>query len=268
MTRSTHMYKNGIPILVDDPCSPRFMKSTSVLYRRNTQLLIERVEREKRAEQQATWRLGDRMRQLFSSDSEWDSRYWEVEEPPEETPPSPAPLPTPPLTPTTAEIEGKIEVEIEKEKSLAERTRLHEKLEFSIRILTDSKKSLGYLRRAAEIVQKSIFDAHKNGLSGRWDLEDGPHLVRLGRNELWSWLGDEDCHFYSRPNWSTLAYNGQSGYTVYHAILEVVELRNTISHPHGSELRDAKYVDWLLGSAQNVCVVPGDEKGALEIRDM
>ncbi|KAI1272187.1 hypothetical protein F5Y07DRAFT_380435 [Xylaria sp. FL0933] len=238
------------------------MKSTSASYCRNRQLLLERVEMRKRIEQQATWR------QVLSRDSEWNSWPGQVEESPEEIWPLSAP-PTPTLTPSTEEIGGNTEVEVEKEETLAEKTRLHEKLEiFSVRIFTDSKKSLDYLRRAAEVVQKSIFDAHKNGLSGRFELEDGPHLVRLGRNELWSWLGAE-CHdVYPSPVYYKLAYNGHRGDEVYDAILKVVELRNTISHADGDDLRYAACVDWLLSRAQNVCVVLGDEKGALEIRDI
>ncbi|KAI1348407.1 hypothetical protein F5Y01DRAFT_292565 [Xylaria sp. FL0043] len=267
-TQSTHVYKDGIPILVNDPLRPKFMMSTNASGNRNMQLFAERLELKKRVEQQATWRLGDRMRQAPLGESEWDAWCRMMDESPEKPWPPLPPSPTSFLTPSNEEIESKIEVEIEKEDSLAEKTRLHEKLEFSVPIFTDSKKSLDYLRRAAEIVQKSIFDAHKNGLSGRFEFEDGPHLVRLGRNELYSWLGAE-CHdVYPRPIYYELAYNGHRGDKVYDAILKVVELRNTISHPDGEDLRNAACVDWLLSRAQNICVVLGDEKGALGIRDI
>ncbi len=258
----TYVYKHGVPILTGEDkrpwgLKPRFMQLTSSSYKREIAKLHERLERRKQATLQPSWHSPAPTPKAYGNG--WGSPDKEVEVPSEEPLGSSIPLPSAALTPTPPEEE----VENEPEDNLAERSRLDESLPWNIGIRTDSKTSLDYLRRAAEIVQKSIFDARENGGLGRsrgWDDSDGPHLVLLGRNELMSWLGE-----YPEAN---LARNGYSAWMVHHRLLDVVPLRNAISHPSGRELRDPFLVDAHLKSAQAVCVVLGDEKGTLEIREI
>ncbi|TGJ78508.1 hypothetical protein E0Z10_g10250 [Xylaria hypoxylon] len=234
---ATYIYKDCVPIMItpeDDygwPSSPRYMHSTC-------------------------------------SSSEREAKGWVRGWPPllptlkKEINSPPTPPPSPPLSASTTLIE----VENKPEDDLAERSRLGDDLKLGIHILTDSKTNLDYLRKAAEIAQKSIFDVGKIGGLGRWRagysdvFKDGPHLIRLGRDELMSWLGEFPT--------SELRYNGHPDWKVYLSLLGLVPLRNTISHPSAYELQDSGRTDRLLKSAQEVSVILGDEKGALEIRAM
>ena len=151
-------------------------------------------------------------------------------------------------------------------KLLEAKTRLHDSLGEAVDldlIRTESKTNLSYLQQAARTVQKSIWDAWMGDkLVGRQrcNYVDGPHLIALGRDELHEWL--------DRDNHDPLAQNGYSGSQVYYAIINVVWLRNVISHPRRHELRHPFEIDRMLSRAQYVCVVLGDEDGAQEVRGL
>ncbi|KAI0426239.1 hypothetical protein F5Y09DRAFT_71379 [Xylaria sp. FL1042] len=242
------------------------MRSTNASESRRQEIFEERYERKIRAQQQATRRPGNQMQQVTPDDSGWGSSgYGGFDESPKEAPPSSAPLPSPPPTPSPIAIE----VEIEKEESLAERSRVNDNLKFPTTVLINSKAGLDYLRRAAEIAQKSIYDAYKNGLGGYVNWDEGPHLVSLGRKELNVWVSGSEEYYGDCPlTLSGFAYNGHPGREVYNTIIEVSYLRNVISHPREDSLQGAENVDRLLRYAQKVSIVLGDEKGALEIRDI
>ncbi|RWA07657.1 hypothetical protein EKO27_g7438 [Xylaria grammica] len=232
-----YSYKDGVPM---KQFYPRYMKSTvsSIEHQRHLFPVYFRKPKP----------------QAIKNDG-WGSWSSPPHSPP---PPKEAELPpTPPRSPTPIS---------DLEDDLATKSRLYDNLDLGVRMQTDTRTNLGYLRKAAEIVQKSIFDAgnsgglgqtHKGGLSVRL-YADGPHLIRLGRDELISWIGR-----YPHPG---LAYNGRSEYTIHATLLDVVPLRNAISHPSAWELLDSEYVDGLMRRAQDVTVVLGDEKGAMEIR--
>ncbi|KAF2966182.1 hypothetical protein GQX73_g7389 [Xylaria multiplex] len=174
------------------------------------------------------------------------------------------PIPDPPSTSPPTPLPTDTGVEVEIKDDLEERSRLDDNLRFKIEVWTDTKTNLKYLRKASKIVQKSIFDARKNGGLGIRSpeiFEDGPHTILLGRDELMSWLGDV------APE-TLLAYNGYSSQQVYCSLLGTVYLRNTISHPSAWELQDSREVDDLLRRAQRVAIILGNEEGTLEIRAM
>ncbi|KAI8625594.1 hypothetical protein F5Y19DRAFT_479518 [Xylariaceae sp. FL1651] len=146
--------------------------------------------------------------------------------------------------------------------SLADSSRLNDYLDFKQKVLINSKIGIGLLRQTSELVQGAIFDVAQKEWPRSQNLhfQDGAHLVRLGRDELMQWIGEYPSQ--------ELAVNGYSASTIYHTLLDVVPLRNAISHPNGHELRDAAHLDWLLRLGQDVTVKLGDNNRALKVREI
>ncbi|KAI1190806.1 hypothetical protein F5B17DRAFT_385119 [Nemania serpens] len=141
---------------------------------------------------------------------------------------------------------------------IAVRTWLDENLSFDVMVYTDTAKSLDYLRQAVDLCQGLIYHmGNTSCLRWRHLWVDGPHLVRLGRSEIQCWT----------EGWcpSVGEYDGSA---VYNALLNLVELRNTISHPDGDDLGNAQRTDWLLRRAQEFCVVLGCESAAVKVRQL
>ncbi|KAI0401995.1 hypothetical protein F4802DRAFT_600521 [Xylaria palmicola] len=148
------------------------------------------------------------------------------------------------------------------EPSLEEKTRLNDWLDFGEEIIVRirSRAGLDFLLRAADITRNAIFDVGRSGVMGWRDsyFYDGPHVVLLGRDEMNRWTDPLDT--------SRETFNGYKAYEIHDALLNVVHLRNAISHPHSSELGHPETLDRLLQWAQDAVIKLGDEKRALEIR--
>ncbi|KAI0513229.1 hypothetical protein F5B22DRAFT_656947 [Xylaria bambusicola] len=244
-----YIYVDGVPIFCGNPihARSRFMDSTEASrYRlwaniddRQARLLrTTTTPRSCRKPQTSEWQYG--------SDSGYDSpstepvsiieQGWQIEEP------------------SSQQFSESSEKESDDTPGLAERTRLDDSLDGILHIImTNSETNLRYLRKAAKIVQTSIWHAWKNGMGyiGA-DFADGPHLIGLGRNELLEWVSRSSA----------------SGWRAYNAMMAVVEMRNTISHPNGWELRRSCIIDDRLERAQKLCVELGDEDGAIEVRKL
>ncbi|KAI8949383.1 hypothetical protein F4801DRAFT_603307 [Xylaria longipes] len=253
---------------------PRFMEDTKASCNRNFEIFEETWARKRQLD------FRNLKRQPKEEPRKSDTRcstpiVEEVEllpeEPQQQTPSSPT-LPEPTFSTAGTEVESweSSDTEVERvgtkvesalEPDLAEKTRLNDHLNLRKEIIyIKSKTGLDFLRRAAEITQNAIFDFRSFMPEWKtWMFEDGPHVVRLGRDEMIRWMGG--CNEYCEN-----LHNGRLGRDISRTLLSVVCLRNTISHPHGYELRDPERLDYRLVNAQNVSIVLGDEKRALEIR--
>ncbi|KAI1146095.1 hypothetical protein F4825DRAFT_473037 [Nemania diffusa] len=144
---------------------------------------------------------------------------------------------------------------------LAIRSRLHRESEFERRWLgIDSKSGFDYLRKGYEIAQAVVYKVGNSGHPGWYRFEDGPHIVKLGRDELLSWM-----HEHPFPEFG---YNGYSAYSVRDALLDLVHLRNAISHPWTSTFRSPQQVDRHLKDVQKVAIMLRDEQRAFEVRKL
>ncbi|TRX93643.1 hypothetical protein FHL15_005319 [Xylaria flabelliformis] len=146
------------------------------------------------------------------------------------------------------------------EQCLAQRSRLDDNLDLGNEIVyIDPTSGLRSLREAFEMTQQAILDVKSCMPEWHsWIFEDNRNLVRLGRDEMIRWMGSFE---YSRR-----FHNGYPCRDIYHALLRLPPLRNTICHPRGCELRDPENLDYLLRDAQRVSVMLGDEKRAQSIR--
>ncbi|KAI3317194.1 hypothetical protein HD806DRAFT_527272 [Xylariaceae sp. AK1471] len=241
INNNVYVYVAGVPTRIPSRneyswVCPSFMRGTRTSYRReacNRQENLKRKDRIKKPQQPAT--PPDSLH-----DSRWGSCDNEVIRSLPETLPQPSDATPPPRTPLDIdEKDDKLTGD-----DLAQRTRLDEGLDpecRALRVLIDSKTGLDFLRKAAEIVQRAIF--HVWETKEPKPFPEGLHLVRLGRDELMRWVGE-----YPSPH---LAHNGHSAREIHSTLLEVVPLRNAISRPTGSELRNATSVDWLLGTIRD-----------------
>ncbi|GAP90920.1 hypothetical protein SAMD00023353_5100400 [Rosellinia necatrix] len=266
---SDFVYKDGVPTLVDKNkfpiFRPSFAKRTVAADQREFAVLAERVERRKRVD----------LRRLC---------------------PAGRPLPTPPyeeyppfewVIPRSPESEMQLEPFFDPdlefgsesdsedgeaaEETLETRTRLEGVIDFGPDfVYVDTKKTFDWLREAATIVQRVIFDAVQRDEEWRpmmWCFRGGPHLVRLGRNEMLGWLSRVHSSKLARPaNADGSNGRGYSTRDIESSLLKLVDLRNVISHPTACELLDCREVDWLLYYAQRVAVYLDDAPRAAELR--
>ncbi|KAI1127875.1 hypothetical protein F5Y10DRAFT_292556 [Nemania abortiva] len=232
-------YKNGVLVQMDYSIRPSYMRSTYAVEKRELAVWREKwdKERELRKKSRSMWGPP-----FSPNDSRGYSEEYESDLPP--TPPS-----------------SDDDMEDDPKDNLEERSRLRDTLRFESQDVTiDSKSGFRYLRRAAEIAQEAIHAVGESGAPGWKRFREGPHVVKLGRNELMSWLGEY-------PD-QRLASNGYAAYTVYHGLLDVVYLRNAISHPCGETFSDPERVDALMKRSQHLAIVLGDEKRAFEVRQL
>ncbi|KAJ3575846.1 hypothetical protein NPX13_g3890 [Xylaria arbuscula] len=255
-----YTYRNGVPSRFDDCVTHNYLVPTAASKQREEIIETERTERLKKAALLASKQPPTPVSQDShdSEDSTWAS--WSESLDTSDQPGGSFP-PTPPSSargfPDGTETPGN---------GLIEKTRVNDSLEESTQldiIRTESRTNLSYLQKAVSIVQNSIWDSWMNDrLVGwqRWKYVDGPHLIALGRDELHQWINRHDTMH--------LAQNGYRGYEVYNAIIAVVPMRNVMSHPNSHELRNPFLIDMLLHKAQFLCVVLGDERSAMELRDL
>ncbi|KAI0010841.1 hypothetical protein F4779DRAFT_576340 [Xylariaceae sp. FL0662B] len=153
----------------------------------------------------------------------------------------------------------------EPEQSLAIHSRIDDDLtsHLSCDTMIHSSSGFQFLKKAYETVQSVVFETAKASWPGIWQshYEDGPHLVRLGRDELSHCIGE----YAGYPN---LEINGYSTACIRHTLLNVVPLRNSVCHPQQDHLQTATYVDRLLRDAQNVAVKLGDAVNSMAIRTL
>ncbi|KAI1113299.1 hypothetical protein F5Y14DRAFT_452195 [Nemania sp. NC0429] len=143
---------------------------------------------------------------------------------------------------------------------LAKRSRLRDFPTLKEPIVIDSKLGFGCLRRAFEIAQEVVCELAKNG-GPRWqdrDYEEGPHLVKLGRDELMGWM----------DNKRGLIYNGVSGAIIEVDLVNVVGLRNALCHPEVDTFRNPPKIDYFVRNAQSLAVTLRNEKAAMELREI
>ncbi|KAI1741223.1 hypothetical protein F4680DRAFT_464645 [Xylaria scruposa] len=260
-----HIYAAGVPTLMttmDDwtEC-PRYMGNTKASNNRMSKLLEERMERRNRVDLR---RLKAPVKPKSPDlNSIWSGPSWGTtlveedklcsEQPQWESSPSSMPAETA-LSTTDTEVGNP------SEQSLAQKSRLDDRLNLGDEVVyIDTRSGLKYLREAFEITQHAILDVKKCMPEWRsWMSEDDPNLVRLGRDEMISWMGSFE--------YSGRFHNGRPCRYIYYDLLRLPPLRNTICHPRGCELRDPENLDNLLQNAQKVSVVLGDEKRAQAIR--
>jgi regulator of replication initiation timing len=257
ISNSTYIYSDCMLLLVPSRTrpagrwnNPSFLHATEASGSREFLILKEKLEKEKRARTNGAPQLT-----YTSMASPYDSRWGSYEDEAAQSPPTEE---------TTPSCHTPLDIDEEDDKAaavdLAQRSRLDEGLDPEIRpirVLIDSKTGLDHLQKAAVIVQQAIYNVWKDQ-EPRHCFDDGPHLVRLGRNELMGWMGMQPMSY--------MAHNGHCARTVWRVLEDVVPLRNAISHPTGSDLRCADNLETLLRLAQNVTVVLGDEEGAVAVR--
>ncbi|KAI1157368.1 hypothetical protein F5B18DRAFT_666023 [Nemania serpens] len=267
-----YVYNAGVPLHIALPKTsnsmthgPRYLHSTNASSNRYHEILDETGKRKRKQEEIEKRRVSPRLPSPSTSwwdSSGWDSdttyspptieRRWgwasnfgtEKELPIEESPAM--------LSSGDAEVQGVPQTD------LAKRSRLDDTFRLYAPAPIEGKEGFSALRRAFEIVQETVFDIVKSGTPG-WQggdkFEDGPHLVRLGRNELHAWMNGKE-----------LSYNGRTKKTISDDLLDVVYLRNALCHPSGSDFRDSTEVDSFLHMAQRVTVTLGNENAAMELR--
>ncbi|KAI1074745.1 hypothetical protein F5B20DRAFT_595795 [Whalleya microplaca] len=149
------------------------------------------------------------------------------------------------------------------EQSLAIRSRLDDSLVYHAdkNTLICSSSGFRFLKEAYKTIQRVVFETAKASWPDVWKshYEGGPHLVRLGRDELHRCIGE--C-----GNYPKLAINGYSTADIRYALLDVVDLRNSVCHPEQSSLQHPNSIDRLLRSAQDIPVKLGNEAGSMTIR--
>lgn len=266
-----HTKKAGVPLHIapqkTPSChGPRYISATRASHNREIEIADERLKHKKKQEEIKRRRVSPRLpsppTSRCNSHVRWNSdtvadfmsseAYWgwssNFREKKEDLP----------LEESPAEVSsGDAEVKSDPPVDLATRSRVDEILGLTSPAPIDSKKGFSYLRRAFHIVQQIVFDvATSPGWQGG-GYEEGPHLVRLGRDELLSWMG-VNC----------MPYNGYTTSKICNDLLFVVSLRNALCHPNGNTFRDSTEVERLLRHAQRVTVTLGDEKAAMELREM
>ncbi|KAI1163955.1 hypothetical protein F5B18DRAFT_651077 [Nemania serpens] len=247
-----YTYKSGVPTAVVDVTAsfgPRFLRSTGASSTRSLEIRMERYNRKTKQAELQKRRICN---QDLCSEYAYEERL--VDEPVDEIVQEFARIFVESEDFTTGYIPRYQLLETDE---LAIKTRLDENLSFDITVYTDTANSFGYLRQGVEICQRLIYDMGNTDHSGWRPWADGPHLVRLGRNEIQCWTGE---HCPSVGN-----YNGSR---VYYALLDLVELRNAISHPQGGKLGKSDDVDRLLRKAQVFCVMLGCESAAVKVRQL
>lgn len=252
-TDRKYTYKDGVPI----PDTwyawerPHYMLETELVSQRELEKRLERFERKRRQEEVMKHRISKSLpsppasEQTCVEDQPWDEG-WDGD----------------PYADARKKAEAYLEdLVIVPHEELAEKSGLHRDDKFEREYVgIDSKKGLGYLQKAFEIVQEAVFEVGKTGAPGWGLFVDGPHLVRLGRNELLSWMGE-----YPDP---CMGRNGSTAYQIRRALLDVVPLRNAISHPSSGYFRSPRRIEALLKSAQEVAVILVDERRAFELRKL
>ncbi|KAJ2988806.1 hypothetical protein NUW58_g3784 [Xylaria curta] len=257
-----YVYKDGVPIpqrtISELDNSPKYMMHTSSSLSRKYAILDEQWERTgKRAFNLnlGDWGTWDPPKQ------EVESLIKEVESPTKEDAETEKAVQT--IVTTLVDM---VEVDLAVE-DLAMRSRLRYEFCFGGQLVfIDTRKGLEFLRRTAEAVQKAIYSF---GKGGRWNWNtrnlDGPHLVRLGRDEMIRWMRYNTYSFASPQD---KYCDGFCFFSICRALFDVVPLRNAMCHPEGYVLRDAERLDRLLSDAQLAVVLMNDEKHAMEIREI
>ncbi|CAJ2502642.1 Uu.00g100360.m01.CDS01 [Anthostomella pinea] len=156
---------------------------------------------------------------------------------------------------------------------LSKRSRLHDGLEAPGFLATASPNArsyvyfrgasgFDYLQTAYKKVQKLLYDT----VRARWPdihlahYRDGPHAVRLGRDELHRVFGGEHI------GCSDLAANSaESSWRLKDAIMDNVDLRNAVCHP-SERLQNSWSIDVMLKSAQRLAVCLEDGAIMMDIR--
>ncbi|KAI1772173.1 hypothetical protein F4818DRAFT_444405 [Hypoxylon cercidicola] len=124
-----------------------------------------------------------------------------------------------------------------------------------------SKDGFDVLRAAHRIAQEAFYDAARKFWPSIWDsIQEGPHLVRLGRTEIGQYMGETGTHF-------DLSLCGSQHSTVYYTLLDLVDLRNTLCHP-GTPLQSVCGVDSHLLAVQMFTLALRDEQRSMKIRSM
>ncbi|KAI1113298.1 hypothetical protein F5Y14DRAFT_452194 [Nemania sp. NC0429] len=268
-----YAYEAGVPRHISSPGyqlfspgSPGYMGLTKAYSVRQLQIFLGNFERERKQEEIKKRRISQ---PLPKPPPEWDS--WGTDNP------HPAPpkdesdwtyeaKPAENETPADESLEIPSSMTDDYKKydpswELVIRSRLNDGLSVTdVSPPIESKKGFDFLRRAVEIVQQTIFDIVKSGAPG-WDgdnFEDGPHAVRLGRDELLSWIGSRSQN--------KLIYNGHQPKRIHDELLSIVPLRNSLCHPSGWLFRDAHWLDEKISRAHRLVVTLGDENAAMEIR--
>ncbi|KAJ8132303.1 hypothetical protein O1611_g1327 [Lasiodiplodia mahajangana] len=240
-----YRYKDGVPREVYTRGHGRdYMNGTRASERRGMEAFLERWA--KRREREEAARKRQRLRSPPTSpDYPYSAADDEYNEPfPQDFPPTP--------------LESNSGIEDKQDKDLEIRSRLRDNLRFNGEVTINNESGFGYLRRAFLLAQEAVHAVGETGAPGWRRFRGGPHVVRLGRDELMSWLGYCGSQH--------LARNGYSSSTVYSRLLDVVPLRNAVSHPSEDTFEDPEQVDHLVSLSQALAVVLGDEDRAFQLR--
>lgn len=145
--------------------------------------------------------------------------------------------------------------------SLANQTRLDDNLRkhFETPTYIDCATNFNYLEQARKLVQKAIYDAsEQDAFNWKGKFPGGPDFVTLGRNEILEWTRGRVVG----------AYKNVTESQIWPELMQIVTLRNAISHAHACELVYGRTVDNLLSDAQSLTVVLGDEERSMAIRQL
>ncbi|KAI6084157.1 hypothetical protein F4821DRAFT_262204 [Hypoxylon rubiginosum] len=129
-----------------------------------------------------------------------------------------------------------------------------------VRICSDTGHKM--LVNAHRIAQEAFHDACHRFWPRLWDqVQEGPHVVSLGRQEIASYVGD----FGDRVD---LSLCGSDHSTVYCSLQGLVPLRNRICHPETGTFQNVIAVDGHLRDVRYFLLALGDEERGKRVKSM
>ncbi|KAI1760637.1 hypothetical protein GGR53DRAFT_525901 [Hypoxylon sp. FL1150] len=118
------------------------------------------------------------------------------------------------------------------------------------------------LQTAHRIAQEAFHDASRKFWPWIWmKVQEGPHVVRLGRMEIADYVGE----------WGTsvdLALCGTKENSVYYSLLKLVDLRNRICHPEAFCFQNINTIDEHLEHVHLFLLCLGDEERVAQVKSI
>ncbi|KAI1395306.1 hypothetical protein F4819DRAFT_492620 [Hypoxylon fuscum] len=125
-----------------------------------------------------------------------------------------------------------------------------------------SEVGLDILRKAHRIVQEALYEAARKFWPWIWrQFRDGPHLVKLGRDELHSYIGETGTAV-------DLGLCGTRSDKVYFALMDAPFIRNAICHPCVHSFSEIHALDNNLEHAHRITLALRDEERSAHMRSL
>ncbi|KAI1770834.1 hypothetical protein F4818DRAFT_454993 [Hypoxylon cercidicola] len=240
----TYVYANGRPLQLD--AKPRYMQETRSFHVKHKEALVG-----------SSWGVS-----TSSSSSGWDG--WGISSTEDDTTSSDTTA-----SEVTADTEDTGDETLPTQTNLRSSGEINELISESVlkyfpqnKVWISSKIGFQILTAGHRIAQQTFYDAARQFWPKLFRrFEDGPQLVRLGRDEMHSYIG-EACNIVDL----TLCGCNQS--SVYDALMDLVHLRNAICHPGTGSQQDIYTLDNHLRSVEKFTIALGNDEQSALIRSL